>query len=172
MTDPKQTASDYASKNVDTTSIYSTAKTSEERLQDKQDHELMILGRQPQHLALSAAIRLFIIVALGMLLFKVMPAIVAWNVLSGAFNVVLGALILFGIAAWQVGEIRTAMNKKGVNDATFFGIYAVVFATPMMIAFHAINQQTGLLVVVLYAGLFLIHYVLIRFLMQSMLDRH
>lgn len=172
MTEPKQTAESYISKKIDTTSIYPTAKTLEERLKGDKNREQMMFSRQPRHLALSTATRLFIVIFLGMMLFKLAPAIVAWNVLSGAFNVVLGALALLLIVKWQTSIISTAMDKKGVNDSSFFGLYLAVLVAPMVIACHYINRQNDVMVLIaLYAGLFLIHYLAIQLLIRMLLKR-
>lgn len=171
MTNPKQTTDDDASKKIDLKNIYPTAKTSEDRLKDDQDRERMLLSRQPRNLALFTATRLFIVVVLGMILFHFAPAIVMWNVISGAFNLVLGALLLFAIVKWQAGELSTAMDKKGVNDLSFFGVYLVVFVTPMVFACYYINHQDLLVMAMLYVCLFLLHllfvYLLVRMLLKQ-----
>lgn len=172
MTKPKQTADDYASKKIDTISIYPTAKTPEDRLKDDQDHERMMLARRPRYLSLTTATRLFAIVVLGMTLFHFAPAIVAWNVISGAFNVVLGALLLLAIIKWQIGEISAAMDKRGVNDSSFFGVYLAALVTPMVIASYYINQQNDLTaLILLYVGLFLVHFLFADFLIRMLLKR-
>lgn len=142
--------------------IYPVAKTYEDRRKDRQDREARWLRRQPNHITAYVAVRLFILATLVALLFKLVPALVAWNVISGAFNIVLCVLVIIAITKWQGGQMSLALSQKDLNETVFFTIYVIIPAPLMILALSRANSQESLMVVLsFYVLLFLVHFLCI-----------
>jgi small-conductance mechanosensitive channel len=157
--------------NTQLSELYPTPKTPEERMQEQNDREIRRLTRQPRYLVLAIATRLFFIATLASMLFTLAPSLVAWNVISGVFNLVLCVFILLGIIKWQTAEISSALYNKGLNNITFLTLYLVILAPLVATALFYTNKQAGLVLVLsIYASFYLIHFLCIRFLIRF-LDR-
>lgn len=167
-TDPQNSAnSTHLLSNAELSELYPKPKTYEQKLIDQKDRELRILSRQPRHLALSTASRLFILISIAVLLLSTAPVMILSNVLAGVSMTALFMIILMGVAKWQVDEISSAFYLKGLNARSFLTVHLFIFVPVMSIVLHQINTTfQGIYIAVSYAVLYLIHYIYIRGLLQ------
>lgn len=155
--------------NIELSDLYPKPKTYEDRINDQEEREVRRLNRQPRHLSLSTATRLFAVVAIGTLLYTLTPTLVAWNVISGVFNIVLCMFILFGIIKWQASEVSAAISSSDINDTSFLYLYLCTLGPITAVALYQTNRQEGLLTILLaYVILFLLHFLCIHLLVRYM----
>lgn len=148
--------------NVELSELYPKPKTYEDRLQDQNDREVRRIKRQPRHLTLSVATRLFAIVAIGALILTYVLVLAAWF-----FNLVLCVLALLLVIKWQTSEISSAMYSKGLNDTTFLTLYFTTLA-PLTAAglYYANAQASTLIILAMYAIIFIAHFVGVHLLLR------
>ena len=152
-------------KSRDLTKLYPTPKTYEERAQEREDRELRRIRRIPHHLALYAAVRLFIIITLGVLVYALSPVLVMW-----IFNLVLCVLVLLSLVKWLTGDISAAFDKKGLNSTSFYTLYGIIIAPLTAVALHLANTQSHASTMLLfYAAAFLLHYAAIAIVITLMI---
>lgn len=153
--------------NEELSKLYPNPKTYEEKLQDRKVINAKILAKQPRHVAVHTAVRLFVVVFLGAAIISAAPQIVMWNVISGVFWVTLLALFWLGIVAWQYSEISSVLYKKEISVGSFFGSYLLIIAPSMIIACYIINERVhDYSMVVMYSFIFLIHFLCVYLLLK------
>lgn len=155
--------------NEELSKLYPTPKSYGDKLEDRKTIQSTIQAKQPQYIAIYTALRLFIVILLGIALVSATPHIVMWNVISGVFGVALLALFWLGIVAWQYGEIASVLYKKEISIGSFFGFYLLVIAPLMIIACYMINQHIhSHLLILTYGALFLIHLLCVHFVIKNL----
>lgn len=155
--------------NEELSKLYPNPKTYDEKLEDRKSIQAKMLAKQPRHIVMYVAVRLFMVTFLGALVLTVAPQIVMWNVISGVFFVVLLALLWLGIVAWQYSEISSILYMKDLSPRSFFGFYSLIIAPLMIVAFYIINKQVhGYFLVLMYVLLFLIHMVCLHLLIKNL----
>ena len=149
--------------------LYPNPKTYDEKLEDRKTIQAKILAKQPRHIVTYVAVRLFVVVFLGVLVITAAPQIVMWNVISGVFFVVLLALLWLGIVAWQYSEISSILYKKDLNSGSFFGFYLLIIAPLMIVACYIINERAhGYFLALMYGLLFLMHTLCLHLLIKNL----
>ncbi|MDB5187118.1 MAG: hypothetical protein JWM07_590 [Candidatus Saccharibacteria bacterium] len=152
--------------------LYPKPKTYDQQRTDRQAREQRRLMRMPRHVAFSTATRLFILISLGAFFLSAAPVILFYNVLTGAFWVVALALIILGVIKWQGGEASTALYSLGLNDSGFLTLYALTIAPIGIVALYILNTHiNGALLVILYIGIFILNYVIIRALIRYLIKQ-
>ena len=145
--------------------LYPTPKTYEERAQEQKNRELRRLRRIPRHLALYAAVRLFIILVLGVFIYALSPVLIMWM-----FNLVLCVLVLLGLVKWLTGDISAALAMKGLNTTSFYTLYGIVIAPLTAVALHLANTQSHTSTMLLFdTAAFLLHYAAIAIVITLMI---
>lgn len=158
--------------NEELSELYPKAKTYDQRLADQQLHEIRVLARQPRHLALSTATRLFIVAGLGALFLSLAPAILFFNIFAGAFAVTLCAIIVLGIGKWQTSEVSSHLYRKGLDGTGFLTFHLLALTPIMIVALYFINTRIDWpYPPVFYVVLFSLHFLLIRSLIRYLLRR-
>lgn len=156
----------------DLSGLYPKAKTYDQQLADQRTRELRRAARQPRHVSFVVTIRLFSLVFLVALFISLIPIILFANVLAGAFFIVLLAIILIGIGKWQAGEVSSVLYKKGLDDTGFLTLYLLILAPAMVAVLCQINTRATIAyVIMLYAGMFALHFAVIYGLLQYMIKR-
>lgn len=155
--------------NEELSKLYPTPKSYADKLEDRKTIQSTIQAKQPQHIAIYTALRLFIAILLGMAIASATPHMAIWNVISGVFGVALLALFWLGIIAWQYSEISSMLYKKEISVGSFFGFYLLVIAPLTIIACYIINEYMhSYLLVLTYGVLFLAHLLCVHLVIKNL----
>ncbi len=112
-------------------SIYPTAKTYDEKLNERHQREQNKPKINLHKLTFSVAMRTFTLLALLLLIVAILvPGVLALGVFSGVFFTFLLALIWMSTAWWQLSAVAKPFYLTGLNLTVFILVYCVV-ASPL-----------------------------------------
>ena len=121
----EESSVDHLSDRSKLASLYPRAKSFDELQQEREESKARWAKRLPQHIIISTAIRIYLVMATAFIIISSVPNLVAWNLMSGVFASFLLALFWVGFSYSQFKLISTALQQTGIGTATFFVPYTL-----------------------------------------------
>lgn len=149
--------------------IYPTAKTYDEKLNDRRRREASRPKINLLHLTFTVSVRTYALVMLLSVVIFLIPQLITWNPISGVFFAFLLALIWIGAVYLQLSSIGKPFYLAGLNLTVFVLLYCLVAALAVYVLLLLASYMQNSLLLLLLATVvhFVLSYVIMTLLIKG-----